>query len=150
MTNRKRLNIRIDSELDALLRSRATKGLTAFVESLIVKGLITEITELYDSAIAATAREGGIFKNTVEREEIIKLNKRAEEIEIELKYQHKLLINICVLGGLEKDKIKKLASDVKDAKDHKGRLRFHNRLIAEIARTKNHTMEDITNWMKDD
>lgn len=50
---------------------------------------------------------------------------------------------------MTKEKVQKLASDIEGAEDYQGRLRFHNRLIAEIARTKSHTMEDITRWMKD-
>lgn len=147
MMNRKKLNIRIDSELDALLRSRAKKGLTAFVEALIVKGLITDMNELYESAISAANEEGGIYRKTLEEQKILALEKRLEATEKELEYQQKLLINICVSDGMTTEKVNKLAQDIVDKKDYKGRLRFHNRLIADIARTKNHTMEEITKWM---
>lgn len=145
MYNRKKLNIRIEPDLHDLLRKGAKKNLTSHVESLIVKGLITDMNELYEAAIY----KGDVFRKTVEEEKILALEKRLDALEQELKYQHKLLINICILDGMTKEKVQKLASDIEGAEDYQGRLRFHNRLIAEIARTKSHTMEDITRWMKD-
>ena len=49
--NKTPLSIRIDVDLERLLRKGAKGTLTSHVESLIVKGLITYMNELYEVAI---------------------------------------------------------------------------------------------------
>ena len=76
MYNRKKLNIRIEPDLHDLLRKGAKKNLTSHVESLIVKGLITDMNELYEAAIY----KGDVFRKTVEEEKILALEKRLDAL----------------------------------------------------------------------
>ena len=43
--------MRMDAELHALLKKRAKDNLTAHVESLIVKGIVADMHNLYERAI---------------------------------------------------------------------------------------------------
>lgn len=103
--NKTPLSIRIDVDLERLLRKGARGTLTSHVESLIVKGLITDMNDLYKAAIC----KGNIYRKTIEEKKILELEKRIEAMDKELETQSKILINLCHSAGVATENLQKVS-----------------------------------------
>lgn len=155
MSIRKKISLRIDPDLYQLLVNNAQNNLTNHVESLIVRGLVLGIDDVYSEANLKAER---VYKNALDavknkeleakEEEYNLLLSKIDKIRNELEAQVNLLVNICVSEGVPREKIEKYAEDVDEENDLSTKTKFINRLAVELARAKGHEVETIKNWVR--
>lgn len=155
MSIRKKISLRLDPDLYQLLVNNAQNNLTNHVESLIVRGLVLGIDDVYSEATLKAER---VYKDALDavknkeleakEEEYNLLLSKTDKIRNELEAQVNLLVNICVSEGVPREKIEKYAEDVDEENDLSTKTKFINRLAVELARAKGHEVETIKNWVR--
>lgn len=147
MENRKRLNVRIDSDLYAHLHRQPKKNMTSYVESLIVKGLTMEMGEMYENALNQSQE---VYKNALQEarnEKIESLNSKLENIDQQLEMQADILINLCLSKGVPKANIKKFSEYIDENDEVFTKSRFVSRLVIELARVNGFSADTIKSWV---
>lgn len=155
MSNRKKLDVRIDSDLHAYLTKNAKKNFTSYVESLIVKGLILDVGEICNSMIS---RAEGVYDSALDAVKNKELEAKAEEYNLLLSKidesrsyidtQVNLMVNMCFSEGVDREKIERYSNDVDEENDVSTKAKFVNRLAVELARAKGYDGETIKGWVK--
>ena len=155
MSIRKKVSLRLDPDFYQLLVNNAQNNLTNHVESLIVRGLVLGIDDVYSEATLKAER---VYKDALDavknkeleakEEEYNLLLSKTDKIRNELEAQVNLLVNICVSEGVPREKIEKYAEDVDEENDLSTKTKFINRLAVELARAKGHEVETIKNWVR--
>ena len=148
MENRKRLNVRIDSDLYAHLHRQPKKNMTSYVESLIVKGLMMEMGEMYENALNQSQE---VYKNALQEarnEKLESLNSKLENIDEQLEMQADILINLCLSQGAPKERIKKFADEIDENDEVFTKNKFVSRLVIELARANGFSADTIKSWLR--
>ena len=149
--NRKKLNIRIDSDLHDLLSKKAPTTLTKYVESLIVQGLTAEISDIYDKAensyqTAVLAARNEALK--AKEAEIAALELDMKKVHSRIDSQIEILSNFLVSEGITRETIKACARRTQEENRLISKLRFANILVVEIARMGGYDTDTIRSWLK--
>ena len=154
MAEMKHVTVRVEDDIYWFLKKntkhRKEKNFSDYMRSLIFKGLISDMEESYlkaESVYQNALHEARSYEITAKNKEIEQYQKRIDRIKRELDLQQKLLINICYLSGLTDDQIMDASSDVDEAKGFHTNLRFHNKLLVEIAKKKGKSAEIIKGWL---
>lgn len=159
MAARKHLAFRVEDDIYRLLRENAKtsgeKDFTSYLKSLIIRGLMADVEELYKNAVknSETIYENALYiardsEKKAKEEEYNLLLSKIDKIRNELEAQVNLLVNICVSEGVPREKIEKYAEDVDEENDLSTKTKFINRLAVELARAKGHEVETIKNWVR--
>lgn len=136
MAKTNRITLRLDDDVYELIRRNSGGNLTSYVESLITKGMLTEIGDLYDDALKIKQdSEKFLFEMVMEK------------IKKELSSQELLLINFCLFLGVDKSYIRDESDRVANENDYAARLRFYNKLIIQLARQQNIESVKIKEWL---
>lgn len=105
MRTKTKISLRIDDDLLKVLKANSTGNLTAYIESLILKGLITDLAEVNQQI-----KFGKDFKNFV--------NNRQDEFEKEMKdatmFLQELVFQIALKHGFEEIQLKQLYQAIKN------------------------------------
>ena len=147
MENRKRLNVRIDSDLYAHLHRQPKKNMTSYVESLIVKGLMMEMGEMYENALNQSQE---VYKNALQEarnEKLESLNSKLENIDQQLEMQADILINLCLSKGVPKENIKRFVDEIDKKDEVRTKNKFISRLAFELARASGFDLDTIKSWV---
>ena len=99
MRTKTKISLRIDDDLLKVLKANSTGNLTSYIESLILKGLITDLAEVNQQI-----KLGKDFKNFV--------NNRQDEFEKEMKnattFLQEVVFKIALKHGFEEKDLKQL------------------------------------------
>ena len=151
MQNRKKLNIRIDSDLHDFLCKKAPNTLTDYVESLIVNGVITEVSDLYNKAENSYQNAIAFARNDelkAKEAEIAALKLKIENSNSYLVTEVDLIVNLCLSEGVPREKIEKYAKDLDEENELATKLKFINRLTVELARARDYEGDTIRGWVQ--
>ena len=99
MRTKTKISLRIDDDLLKVLKANSTSNLTSYIESLILKGLITDLAEVNHQI-----KLGKDFKNFV--------NNRQDEFEKEMKnattFLQEVVFQIALKHGFKEKDLKQL------------------------------------------
>ena len=149
--NRKKLNIRIDSDLHEFLCKKAPDTLTKYVESLIVNGITAEISDIYDKAensyqTAVLAARNDALK--AKEAEVAALKLEIKKVHSRLDSQIEILSNFLASEGITRETIKACARRTQEENRLVSKLRFANVLVVEIARMGGYDTDTIKSWLQ--
>ena len=104
MRTKTKISLRIDDDLLKVLKNNSTGNLTAYIEDLLLKGLITDLAEVNEQI-----KFGRDFKNFV--------NNTRDEFEAHMKtstiFLQEVVFKLAIKNGLDEQELKKLYEVIK-------------------------------------
>lgn len=151
MLNRKKLNVRIQHDLYHHLKVNAPTTMTDYVETLLMNGLMSDISDIYkeaqnryENAIALTRND----ELKVKEAEISALKLKIKNSKFNLESEINLMVNFCLSEGVPREKIEKYAEDLNEENELATRLKFINRLTVELAKARGYENVTIKGWVQ--
>lgn len=151
MLNRKKLNVRIAPDLYHHLKENAPTTMTDYVETLIMNGLMSDISDIYkdaqdryENSIALARNDELKFKEA----EIADLKLKIKNSNSYLETEVNLMVNMCISEGVSREKIEKYAEDLDEENELTTKLKFINRLTVELAKARDYENETIKGWVQ--
>lgn len=151
MLNRKKLNVRIAPDLYRHLKENAPTTMTDYVETLLMNGLMSDISDIYKDAqnryenLIALARNDELKSKEAEIADLkLKIKNSSSYLETEID----LMVNMCISEGVSREKIKKYSQDVDEEDELATKLKFINRLTVELARARDYKDDTIKGWVQ--
>ncbi|MDN5619684.1 MAG: hypothetical protein L0G63_04230 [Psychrobacter sp.] len=159
MAARKHLAFRVEDDIYRLLRENAKtsgeKDFTSYLKSLIIRGLMADVEELYKNAVknSETIYENALYiardsEKKAKEEEYNLLLSKIDESRSYIDTQVNLMVNMCFSEGVDREKIERYSNDVDEENDVSTKAKFVNRLAVELARAKGYDGETIKGWVK--
>lgn len=159
MAEKKHITFRVEDDFYRLLKENAKssseKNFTLYLQSLIMRGLTSDIESLYREAVknSEIIYENALYiardseKKTKEEEYNLLLSK-IDESRSYIDTQVNLMVNMCFSEGVDREKIERYSNDVDEENDVSTKAKFVNRLAVELARAKGYDGETIKGWVK--
>ena len=151
MLNRKKLNVRIAPDLYRHLKENAPTTMTDYVETLLMNGLMSDISDIYKDAqdryenLIALARNDELKSKEAEIADLkLKIKNSNSYLETEVN----LMVNMCISEGVPREKIEKYAQDFDEEDELATKLKFINRLTVELARARDYEGDTIRGWVQ--
>lgn len=159
MAEKKHITFRVEDDFYRLLKENAKKSseknFTMYLKSLIMRGLISDVEDLYRNAVknSETIYENALYiardsEKKAKEEECDLLLSKIDESRSYIDTQVNLMVNMCFSEGVDREKIERYSNDVDEENDVSTKAKFVNRLAVELARAKGYDGETIKGWVK--
>lgn len=111
MRTKTKISLRIDDDLLKVLKDNSTNNFTAYVESLIIKGLVTDFAEISEQIKASRN-----LINNSENESKVEVNTLSKEFESDMRtatiFLQEMVFKIALKQGFNENDLKKLYSAI--------------------------------------